>query len=369
MRKQCISKRLGMIFLLTSFFLVSCDKNSTLGDTSREDSFLRAAEKFQNSGDLGASLSFYKQILEKEPENLEALLGAATVSWKMGDYAQTQQYLDKLLVQDPTSFSARRLRAKTFLAQEKAPEALALFQVLAKERPEDASLLNLQGVCYDLSSDHEKARTFYKKALLIEPKNMGILSNLGLSLTLSGQYDEAKKILEQVKDMAGITSRERHNLAIAYGLSGDLARAEHIFRIDLDAATTRMNIERLASMSGAAPGALPFVEHTATLAPEPESSAPTPMKPEEKIDKKVPHPSLKKSAPLKPSKKETLTDTKEKSKKEEILPKSGALKTASFVEAPSQDSLKNLESVSSFEEVISDVSQENSLTSDSILDR
>lgn len=364
MKNQHFSNYFGFTVVLTSLLLVACDKNNVPNGDPQEDSLLRVAEKFQNSGDLGASLSFYKQILEKEPEQKEALLGAATISWKMGEYGQTHQYLDKLLVLEPSSFPARRLRAKTFLAQEKGPEALTLFQVLSKENPQDASLLNLQGVCYDLKSDHEKARTFYEKALFIEPNNIGIKSNLGLSLTLSGKYDEAKKILEEIKDTAGITSRERHNLAIAYGMSGDLERAEHIFRIDLDAATTRKNIERLAAMSGAAPAALPFVDASVPLALEASLT-----KSDNKLPSKPAHKPITKPSVQMPEKPITPSSQANKSLKQEAVSSAAKTEDASFIDAPSQEPLNIQEETSSVEEVTPVTYQENSLTSESILDR
>ena len=51
---------------------------------------------------------------------------------------------------------------------------------------------------------------------------MLLRNNLGLSLALSGQHAEAIEMLRAVVDEPGAKARNRQNLALAYGLAGDL---------------------------------------------------------------------------------------------------------------------------------------------------
>jgi Flp pilus assembly protein TadD len=66
---------------------------------------------------------------------------------------------------------------------------------------------------------------------------MLLRNNYGLSLALAGNHDEALELLSAVVDEPGATARNRQNLALAYGLAGNLVAAERISRLDLD--TTR----------------------------------------------------------------------------------------------------------------------------------
>ncbi|MFN7364892.1 MAG: tetratricopeptide repeat protein [Alphaproteobacteria bacterium] len=252
--KTCLSSGIKALMMASCMILMGCDK-TTSPEVKDDLSLLRVAERFKESGDYASAAAFYKQAVDKDPERVELLLFLAEAEWHTTEYAQAMMHITTYLQKHPTSQEALRLKGKILLAQGATDEALVLFQKLASEYPKEASYLNYVGVCYDAKSDHKKAQSYYEKALAISGDNVGILSNLGLSLVLEGDYKRAKEVLEKALTLPGVTVRERHNLALAYGMSGDLERAEHIFRIDLDEATTRRNIDRLSSMTGKSPAA------------------------------------------------------------------------------------------------------------------
>jgi Flp pilus assembly protein TadD len=256
-RKPRLSSGIKVVMTVSCMILGGCDK-TTSPDAKDDLGLLRVAERFKESGDYASAAAFYKQAVEKDPERVELLLFLAEAEWHTTEYAQAMIHISTYLQKHPTSEEALKLKAKILLAQGATDEALGLFQKLSTEHPKEASYLNYVGVCYDAKSEHKKAQGYYEKALAISGDNVGILSNLGLSLVLEGQYKRAKEVLEKALTLPGVTVRERHNLALAYGMSGDLERAEHIFRIDLDEATTRRNIDRLSSMTGKTP-AVPLV--------------------------------------------------------------------------------------------------------------
>src|SRR5207244_4438459 len=66
-------------------------------------------------------------------------------------------------------------------------------------------------------------------------------NNLGLSLTLSGHYEQAVAELSKLALDPAATPRMRHNLALALGLKGDEAAAAKIAHADLDENTIGEN--------------------------------------------------------------------------------------------------------------------------------
>ncbi|NUB15110.1 hypothetical protein GAY28_22325, partial [Azospirillum brasilense] len=77
--------------------------------------------------------------------------------------------------------------------------------------------------------------------LKAEPNNAAAMANLGLSLALNGSA-EGVAILEGLVQGGVDSPRVRQNLALAYGLKGDLESAARIARLDLDDANVRSNL-------------------------------------------------------------------------------------------------------------------------------
>ena len=77
---------------------------------------------------------------------------------------------------------------------------------------------------------------------LPEPDDLGLASNLGLSLALSGDYPAALHYLRPLAGNSQSTARMREDLALVYGLSGDDKAAAEIAGIDLDPHSVQSNL-------------------------------------------------------------------------------------------------------------------------------
>ncbi len=81
-------------------------------------------------------------------------------------------------------------------------------------------LLTARGIALDRLSRHAEAQATYRKGLQRDPTDFALLSNLGLSLGLSGQTDEGITILRELVRDGSATANTRGNLALVYGLAG-----------------------------------------------------------------------------------------------------------------------------------------------------
>jgi Tfp pilus assembly protein PilF len=104
---------------LVNFYLNHGDKGHAesqliiLSDNLPEDPQLHSlvAELYSRVGDDQRALTQYRQVIQLDPNNLQAMRGAAEASFRMGDYHAAQAYLNRSLRLDELDSSAKRLLA------------------------------------------------------------------------------------------------------------------------------------------------------------------------------------------------------------------------------------------------------------------
>ena len=85
--------------------------------------------------------------------------------------------------------------------------------------------------------EHGQADGTYRQGLDWCRRRMQLRNNLALSLALQEKFPEAVDLLRPLAEGPESTRRTRQNLALVYGLQGDLAAAERLGRVDLGGPT------------------------------------------------------------------------------------------------------------------------------------
>ena len=78
------------------------------------------------------------------------------------------------------------------------------FQSSVALRPSPRAYNGL-GVAYDMLGEPVNAQSAYRAGLGMDPADIGLTSNFGLSFALSGRYSEAIAMLERAATMPGAT--------------------------------------------------------------------------------------------------------------------------------------------------------------------
>ncbi len=112
-------------------------------------------------------------------------------------------------------------------------------------------VMSVQGAIADEMGDHAAAMRFYRDALKIAPGEPGILTNMGLSLALSGHLPEAESALRQAVASPKADARMRGDLALVLALEGKFAAAEKVNQTDLSSDAARANVEAIRRMLAA----------------------------------------------------------------------------------------------------------------------
>ncbi len=87
-------------------------------------------------------------------------------------------------------------RAKVLLGAGDVTGAMAAFRRVLANEPQSVDAMNGLAVTYDRMGRHDVARGWYEAALAVAPDDAAVLTNLGYSLTLQGEWRDAIPFLQ-----------------------------------------------------------------------------------------------------------------------------------------------------------------------------
>jgi len=215
----------------------------------------RLAAAADEAGDNAGAARLYRRALAAGGEPLAAHLGLGHALLETGALDEAEKEFNAAAALGPTRVEARLGRARIALMRGSPSTALAILAEVPADG-QSADLLDLRAVAFDLLGRHKDAQAAYAAALGKAPNDRRIRNNYGLSLILTRDYAEAVGVLRPFADDPAATARNRQNLALALGLSGDMEGARAVAQQDLDPSAVENNLafyERLGAVGGARP--------------------------------------------------------------------------------------------------------------------
>jgi Flp pilus assembly protein TadD len=174
---------------------------------------LRLAESDFQLQRYPAALLKYEQVIELEPDNRQARLGAANSARELGSYDSAIKYFDILLARDDQDVEAMEGKAITLLGAGDYENARTLLQDIVSRDERRWRGFNALGVLADLESDFSLSSDYYQRALALEPHEYAkaeailakglaiepgyfrIRNNLAIALSWQKKYQEALDVL------------------------------------------------------------------------------------------------------------------------------------------------------------------------------
>ncbi|MCZ4281936.1 tetratricopeptide repeat protein [Kiloniella laminariae] len=206
------------------------------------------AEETYKRGDIRTAIGLYQRAFELDPSNPRPMIRIGEILIRQGEHLAAGQAYRQALVVEPKNTEAKRGLGVSFLSRGQVDLAIEQFsEGLAIEK--DSKLLNVMGVAYDKKEERQTAQKYYREGLEMDPDNLTLRSNLGLSLAHAGQHNEAITLLYAVSKEPRATIAHRQMLAMAYTLAGDLEAAEQTSRIDMDDADVAQRMRYFGSLN------------------------------------------------------------------------------------------------------------------------
>jgi Flp pilus assembly protein TadD len=264
--------RTGIALLIVAGCASHPDKPAPSSLKNPDESLLRIADIARSAGDFNAAIPLYKQALDAGGDKYQAHYGLGDSFLHAGAIPTAEAEFQAAQDAAPSRLEPKLGLGRVALARKDPANALTIFLSAIESGAKTSEAYDDAGVAYDMLGRHHEAQKSYDLALQKDPLNRHARNNLGISLTLSGNYVAAVEVLKPFANDPGASPRNRQALALALGLQGDTVDARAVAKMDLDPTSIDNNInfydETRRTLERNTPGAPP------NLAGAPAPSAP-----------------------------------------------------------------------------------------------
>jgi tetratricopeptide (TPR) repeat protein len=164
---------------------------------------LEAFRARYDEGDLDGVIAQARGALERNTEDVDALLAAATAYAMKGSVGFSErsngqkaiEYADRALKLAPENAEALRIKAYALEIQERYDEAHQYYDRAIASNPNHYQALSNKGHAHDLQGDLVEAEKWYQRSLAVNPKGEHALLNISRLYLRQRKYTEAKESL------------------------------------------------------------------------------------------------------------------------------------------------------------------------------
>lgn len=231
--------------LCAASLLTSCQPaGNSLAELSEPERtlFEQASEKRQ-ANQMDEALDLYSKAAELSKGSVEAHIAIAEILRAENQSVQAEPILQNALGLKPNDPRVHMELGFARISKGDFVAAIAAFDKAISLDEDLGSAYSGKAVAYDLQGKHAEAQKIYAEAIARGLSSPSMDSNYALSLIFTGQYDEAIRLLQPHADANTATPVMRQNMALAYGLKGDVGRAKEYGERDLDPRKAKQNLE------------------------------------------------------------------------------------------------------------------------------
>lgn len=186
---------------------------------------IQLAFKHYQTGDLKQTERICKEILKKQPNNLDMLYFLGIVCYQRQKYDSSIKYIKKYLQFSPTNSDAYYNLGQAFYKNEQFDDAIKCYQKALKLNPNFIDACINLGNLFQKKGQLDEAITYYHRAIEINPNLAGAYYNLGNILQEKEQIDEAIFAYQKAIELNPNYADAYHDLGYAFQCEGRLEEA------------------------------------------------------------------------------------------------------------------------------------------------
>lgn len=246
--------RCRWLALLSALALGGCASRGDGPTTGRLG--LGLADSALAGGAPGLALQVSKAVLAHDPNDVPALLRRGDAYHQLGNDAGAAASYRRAAMLQPRSVPALMGLGRVALVSDPAQASARFSEVLLLD-PGNQAALSDRGVASDLEGLHAEAQADYRRVIaaamsapgrdVTDGADSGALAatevDLAVSLAISGQADEAVRILQPIAASPNATPRVRQDLAMALTLDNRVDEAARLLLTQMSQSEARSAIE------------------------------------------------------------------------------------------------------------------------------
>jgi len=187
-----------------------CQKNVSdlsLYRSAHEEYDSNLCEKIENESKKKACYSSLKKEIPTLGQAI-ALSQKGSYSFQETDYAEKSfKILDEILKKDPDNIEALLGVGYTYEIRNQFEKALSYYNKALTLDPSSAFIYNKIGHLYELSEGADRAITYYQKSLTLSPTLIDAKMNLARIYYRQGKLDKATKLFKEILNNENINNR------------------------------------------------------------------------------------------------------------------------------------------------------------------
>ena len=197
-------------------------------------------------------LGRYLSRLAANPRDVDALVGAGEAALRLNDPRAATGFFARAQEISPGNVRVKTGLARSTLGMENPVESLRLFDEAVRLGTREADIAFDRGLAYDLTGDPVRAQRDYKMALERDPRNAVLIRRYAVSLGISGNWQEADKLLDPLLRKSDRSAwRDR---AFIFAMNGRVKQAKDITDVMMPrnmAAAIQPFMDRMPSLTPA----------------------------------------------------------------------------------------------------------------------
>ena len=162
---------------------------------------LQRATQLHAAGKLRDAEALYRQVLQREPLNPDALHHLGLIALQAGQPEPGIELMRRSIAIKPTVPFFHMNLGAAFHAVGRFPEAIAAFERGVQLNPNDAAAHHSLGLAHEKLYDYDRARAYYRRAVELDPKHAPSYYNLGVIAEYHGEYDESLRLLDKAIEL------------------------------------------------------------------------------------------------------------------------------------------------------------------------
>jgi tetratricopeptide (TPR) repeat protein len=130
------------------------------------------ANAYDRANLLEKSVSVYKEILDRDPNRIPALLNHGGLYFRRGMYEAAIPYYEKVIRLNHKHYQGHYWLAMCYLRLQRYYAAINTLEEVIEFLPTFKDALNLMGECYEHIGEAAKAEHYYLKAISADPQGI-----------------------------------------------------------------------------------------------------------------------------------------------------------------------------------------------------